>query len=384
MRRSVWSIQPCQPVVAEAAREVPGEERQRRGRRRAPRDGPRLARRPRAEERLAAGGRRHHLRPDHVGAEREEQVAVRDRRTTTGRRSSRRGKSPWPSPSSRRSRRSGRSRTSPGAQRAVLLRARRAAAPRPSAPSRASRRGWHWPSSSTSGQAVEHRVGGRRLLDGGRARTSRRRRADRVLHLEADGLDVGQRHERSPQAEEIAGAGPVADRRHVVAGGRRLADSSVTGIAARSHDAGVRVEEQAARPLGSRRAAAREDAEVDPLRRGGAHLQHERLVAGPVAREVGRDVGEREARLARLARRVERDRQRERGLRGGAAGEGEARTAGGAVSGEDREEDDEDRAARRHWAPPESGATLRRRLRPVNPDRAGGGAGGQQTSLLQF
>jgi hypothetical protein len=157
--------------------------------------------------------------------------------------------------------------------------------------------------------------------------------ADRLLHLEADRLDSGERHERTPQPEEVAHPRAVADGRHVVPGRRGLGQQRHRDGGAEP-DPGVRVEEDPAEALSPGGAAPEVDLEVDPLRRRGAHLEDERLVSRPVAREALRDVGQRDPRLARRKRRVEADRRRQGRLLG-RLGVGPARHGPGGQRGQE-------------------------------------------------
>ena len=132
------------------------------------------------------------------------------------------------------------------------------------------------------GQAVEDGVARRGLLQPDRPYLQRRG-ADGLLHLEPDRLDVVEWHEGTPEPEEVAHPRAVADGRHVVSGGRRLRQHRY-GNGGAEPDARVRMEEEAAEPLCP--GASREDLQVDALGRRRPHLQDERLVSRPVAREV--------------------------------------------------------------------------------------------------
>ena len=156
------------------------------------------------------------------------------------------------------------------------------------------------------GQAVEHGVAGGLSLEADGAHLQRRG-ADRLLHLEPDRLDVGQRHERAPQPQEVPESRAVPHRGHVVPGGGSLRQQR-HGDRGAEPGTGVRVEQHTAESLLPGAAIPGMDTDVDPLRRRRPHLQNERLVAREVAREVGRDVGKGDSRPARRLGRVERDR----------------------------------------------------------------------------
>ena len=160
------------------------------------------------------------------------------------------------------------------------------------------------------GKAVQDRVAGRGLLEADGAHLQRGR-ADRVLHLEADRLHVRERHEGAPQGEEVAGPRAVADRGHVVPGGRGLRQHRHGDRGAQPH-AGVGVEDDAARTFLPGSAAARVDLQVDPLGRRRPHLQDERLVARRSRAGSRPDVDDGDPRLASRLRGIERDRRRQR------------------------------------------------------------------------
>ena len=234
-----------------------------------------------------------------------------------------------------------------GSQRSILVAATRRAGPRRSAPCRAtsrartgrarprgagrrarrrrgtfSRGGWSAPPAS-----------GSRSASPSRTRSPRRPSAART-------------DPTAPGSTRPASGCPTAAMSFPVAGGWASSD---TGIAARSQTPGygwksTRLKRSFPSP------PPREDPEVDPLRRRRPHLQDEGLVSRPVAREVGRDVGEGDPRPARRLGRVERDRGGQDRLAG--LGLGRARRGG------QRGQENGRQAQARHGAPP-AGVTLR-------------------------
>ena len=149
-------------------------------------------------------------------------------------------------------------------------------------------------------------------------------RAHRVLDLEADGLHRGQGDERPPEAEVVAGPRPVPHRRHVVPRLRRRRQH-LHRDRGPDPDVGVGEEQDPAGPVGG------VDAEVDPLGRRRPDLEDQRLVPGPVPRQLPGQVGQGQPVLGLALRGIERESEGEAArdcARGAGEGQGHGEQGG--------------------------------------------------------